>query len=285
MKATHEKTPMFKRMVVGLPQSLPNYGACNVAADLAERLNIQFLAAFIADASVRALVDSPAARELRLPERNWQTIDRSRMLEDLESAATIARRRVAESTQGRSLDARFDIIEDVDAIGPFIQADDLVVVIDPAHPGERITRQFTCLLDAAVRTAAAVLVLPAHVGRTAGPVVAFATGSQDPSLRIGLQVASALQERLIVEVAEGLPLSSDMLLDAQRLGVRVEQLPAMPLTPHASAMALSSDRLNERLRVVTHSRTLDEIARLFWTARGIPLMIIHPDRVDIPRDQ
>jgi len=276
---------MFKRMVVGLPQSLPNYGACNVAADLAERLNIQFLAAFIADASVRALVDSPAARELRLPERNWQTIDRSRMLEDLESAATIARRRVAESTQGRSLDARFDIIEDVDAIGPFIQADDLVVVIDPAHPGERITRQFTCLLDAAVRTAAAVLVLPAHVGRTAGPVVAFATGSQDPSLRIGLQVASALQERLIVEVAEGLPLSSDMLLDAQRLGVRVEQLPAMPLTPHASAMALSSDRLNERLRVVTHSRTLDEIARLFWTARGIPLMIIHPDRVDVPRDQ
>jgi hypothetical protein len=285
MKVTHEKTPMFKRMVVGLPQSLPNYGACNVAADLAERLNIQFLAAFIADASVRALVDSPAARELRLPERNWQTIDRSRMLEDLESAATIARRRVTESTQGRSLDARFDIIEDVDAIGPFIQADDLVVVIDPAHPGERITRQFTCLLDAAVRTAAAVLVLPAHVGRTAGPVVAFATGSQDPSLRIGLQVASALQERLIVEVAEGLPLSSDMLLDAQRLGVRVEQLPAMPRTPHASAMALSSDRLNERLRVLTRSRTLDEITRLFWTARGIPLMIIHPDRVEVPRDQ
>jgi hypothetical protein len=285
MKVTHEKTPMFKRMVVGLPQSLPNYGACNVAADLAERLNIQFLAAFIADASVRALVDSPAARELRLPERNWQTIDRSRMLEDLESAATIARRRVAESTQGRSLDARFDIIEDVDAIGPFIQADDLVVVIDPAHPGERITRQFTCLLDAAVRTAAAVLVLPAHVGRTAGPVVAFATGSQDPSLRIGLQVASALQERLIVEVAEGLPLSSDMLLDAQRLGVRVEQVPAMPPTPHASAMAVSFDRLNERMRVVTHSRTPDEIARLLWMARGIPLMIIHPDRVEVPRDQ
>ena len=156
---------------------------------------------------------------------------------------------------------------------------------DPAHPGERITRQFTCLLDAAVRTAAADLVLPAHVGRTAGPVVAFATGSQDPSLRIGLQVASALQERLIVEVAEGLPLSSDMLLDAQRLGVRVEQVPAMPPTPHASAMALSSDRLNERLRVVTRSSTLDEIARLFWTARGIPLMIIHPDRVEVPRDQ
>ena len=224
------KAPMFKRMVVGLPESLPNYGACNVAADLAERLNIQFLAAFIADASVRALVDSPAARELRLLERNWQTIDRSRMLDDLESVATIVRRRVAESTQGRSLDARFDIIQDVDAIGSFIQADDLVVIIDPAHPGERITRQFTCLLDAAVRTAAAVLVLPAQVGRTAGPVVAFATGSQDPSLRIGLQVASALRERLIVEVAEDLPLSSDILRDAHRLGVPVEQLPVMPLT-------------------------------------------------------
>lgn len=142
-----------------------------------------------------------------------------------------------------------------------------------------------CLLDAAVRTAAAVLVLPAHVGRTAGPVVAFATGSQDPSLRIGLQVASALQERLIVEVAEGLPLSSDMLLDAQRLGVRVEQLPAMPPTPHASAMAVSFDRLNERMRVVTHSRTPDEIARLLWMARGIPLMIIHTEGVEGPRDQ
>ena len=195
------------------------------------------------------------------------------------------RRRVAESTQGRSLDARFDIIQDVDAIGSFIQADDLVVIIDPAHPGERITRQFTCLLDAAVRTAAAVLVLPAQVGRTAGPVVAFATGSQDPSLRIGLQVASALRERLIVEVAEGLPLSSDILLDAHRLGVPVEQLRVMPLTPHALARAPSSDRLNERLSVVTHSRTLGEIARLFWTAQGIPLMIIHPDRAEGPRDQ
>lgn len=276
---------MFKRMVVGLPQSLPNFGSCSVAADLAERLNIQFLAALIADASVRALVDSPAARELRLLERNWQTIDRSRMLEDLESAAAIARRLVAESTKGRSLDARFDIIQDVDAIGSLIQADDLVVVIDPAHPGERITRQFTCFLGAAVRTAAAVLVLPTQAVRTAGPVVAFATGSQDPSLRIGLQVASALRERLIVEVAGGLPLSSDILLEAHRLGVAVEQLPAMPLTPHASAMALSSDRLNERLRVVTHSRTLDEIARLFWTARGIPLMIIHPDGVEGPRSQ
>lgn len=274
---------MFKRMVVGLPQSLPNYGACNAAADLAERLNIQFLAALIADSSVRALVDSPAARELRLVEKNWQTIDRLHLLEDIESAATIARRRVAESTQGRSLDVRFEIIQ-VDAVGPLIRADDLVVVIDPAHPAERITRQFTCLLDAAVRTAAAVLVLPTQAGRTAGPVVALATSSQDPSLRIGLQVAFALRERLIVELSQGFQLSSDLLLDAERLGVPVEQRPVMPLTPHASAMALSSDRLNERMRVVTHSRTLDEITRLFWTARGIPLMIIHPDGMEGPRE-
>ncbi len=276
---------MFKRMVVGLPQSLPNYRACNAAADLAERLNIQFFAALIVDSSVRALVDSPDARELRLPERNWQAIDRSHLLEDLESAVTIARRRVAESTQGRSLDVRFDVIQDVDAIGPFIRADDLVVVIDPAHPAERITRQFTCLLDAAVRTAAAVLVLPPQAARTAGPVVALATSSQDPSLQIGLQVASALRERLIVELSQGLQLSSDILLDAQRLGVAVEQLPVMLLTPHASAMALSSDRLNERMRVVTHSRTLEEIARLFWTARGIPLMIIHPEGLEDRRNQ
>ena len=176
-------------------------------------------------------------------------------------------------------------VDRVDAIGPLIRADDLVVIIDPAHPGERITRQFNCLLEAAVRTAAAVLVLPVQAGRTAGPVVVFATGSRDPSLRIGLQVASALRERLIVELAEDLPLSSDILLDAHRLGVPVEQLPAMPLTPHALARALSSGHSNERLRVVTHSRTLEEIARLFWTAREIPLMIIHPDGAEGPRDQ
>ena len=109
--------------------------------------------------------------------------------------------------------------------------------------------------------------------------------AQDSSLRIGLQVASALRERLIVELSQDLQLSSDILLDAQRLGVPVEKLSVMPLSPCALAIALSSGRLNERMRVVTHSRTLDEIARLFWTARGIPLMIIHPDGAEGRMDQ
>ena len=46
----------FKRMVVGLPQSVANHTAMNATADLAEFLHIDFLGTFVADP---AFVRSP----------------------------------------------------------------------------------------------------------------------------------------------------------------------------------------------------------------------------------
>lgn len=266
----------FKRMVVGLPQSLVSHTAVGVAADLAERLNIELLAAFIADASLSAFAGSALARELRIWDQQWQTIDPAQTLRELESAANIARQRFAENTKSRNVNTRFDIIPDMEAIAGLIRASDLVAIIDPTHPGERITRQFTGLLEAAFNRAAAVLVLPGRIGRVAGPIVAVAAGSDDPSIRVGLEFAAMLEERLVVEIPRGVVLSSDIWTEAERLAVRLEPIVVTELGAHASTIAVASTRSNERLRVITRGRLLDDVPRLFSTTRGIPLLIIHP---------
>ncbi len=65
----------FKRMVIGLPQSLTDQAAVSAIADLAEFLNMELLAALIADSSLNAIAGSSSARELRIPDHGWQPID------------------------------------------------------------------------------------------------------------------------------------------------------------------------------------------------------------------
>jgi len=55
----------FKRMVVGLPQSMANRAAVETALDLAEFLNIELLATFVADPTLPTLAGLSGARELR----------------------------------------------------------------------------------------------------------------------------------------------------------------------------------------------------------------------------
>ncbi len=275
----------FKRMVLGLPQNMANHAGVDAAVDLADLLNIELLGTFVADASLRAFAGSLAVRELRVLDQEWQPIDLARISQDLESAANIARRCFAESTKSCTIKTRFDVVGDIDVIASLIRANDVVAIIEPTHPGERITRQFTGLFDAAFETAAAVLVVPRRIDRTAGPVAAVAAGPEDPSIRVGLEIAAALDERLIIEIPLGAALPNEFLTDAEQLGVQLEQITATELGNRASAVALFSRRPRERLRVITCSWPSNDVARLFSTLHRIPLLIVHPDRAKIAAGQ
>ena len=161
-----------------------------------------------------------------------------------------------------------------------IRADDIVAIIEPTHPGERITRQFIGLLDAAFATAAAILVVPRRIVRTSGPIMAVAGGAEDASIRVALEIAAALNERLIVVTRPGAPLSPEILADAEQLGVRVEHIAASGAAADASSLAPSSARSKERLRVITRSRLTNDAHRLFSTLHGVPLLVIEPQRAE-----
>ena len=159
----------------------------------------------------------------------------------------------------------------------FIQAGDIVTIIEPSHPGESITRQFTALLDAAFETAAAILVVPRRIVRASGPVMAVESGPEDTSIRVALEIAAALKERLIVVAPPGALLSPEIAADAEQLGVAVEQLAAGATDANAPSALPSSSRSKERLRVIAR-RLLDGAPELFSMLHGVPLLVVDSDQ-------
>ena len=267
----------FKRMVVGLPQGLASQAAIDAAADLAEFLHIELLATFLADATLPALAGLSGARELRSLEQGWQAIDRAQIAHDINRAISAARRRFAESVRSRAVKTSFDVVTGAEAIASLIRADDIVAVIEPAHPGERVTRQFTGLLEAAFEMAGAVLVVPRRIARTTGPIVTVASDSGGPGLRAALEIAAAFKERLVVVTAAGTHPPLKVLAEAERLGVQVEHIAVSGPLADASSLAASA-HLRERLRILSRSILTDDAARLFSSLQGIPLLVIAPSQ-------
>ena len=268
--------PAWKRMVVGLPQGLADPAAVEAAATLAELLQIELLATFVADATLQTLGELSGVRELRLLEAGWQAIDAGQIERDLLQAAEIARRRFAEAVGTRAVQARFDVIADTETMTSLLRADDVVAIIEPAHPAERITRQFVGLLEAAFALAGAVLVVPRRIARTAGPIVALATSEQDPAIAVAIEIAAALKERLIIVTASK-ELPPELLAAAERRGVAVRHI----VPDHSGAdiwSLLPALRPQERLRVVS-TDALPGGAALFSSLQGTPLLAVRASPV------
>ena len=269
----------FKRMVLGLPHGPGHKTEVDVAADLAEFLNIELFAAFVADETLPALAEISGARELRALEQGWRAIDRAQITRDIDQAVGVARRRFAEGASSRGIKTGFNVIGGTQAIASLVRADDIVAIIEPAHPGERITYQFNALLEAAFAVAGAVLLVPRRVVRTAGPIVTVASTFEDPCIRAALEIAAAFKERLIVVTATGTRPPIKVLADAERLGVQIEYIAATePLADVSSLAALG--RWQERLRVLSCGALTANAAQLFSSLRGVPLLVIEPSRAE-----
>lgn len=271
---------IFKRMVVGLPQGLANRAAVEAAVQLAELLRIELLATFIADSTLRALAEFPAVRELRTWGREWQPLEPARISQDLEQAAIVARWCFAESAKNRTVKTSFEVVAGVEVVRSLIRVDDIVAIIEPTHPGERITRQFTSLVHAAFETAAGILTVPQRIVRATGPIMAVAADPGDPTIRVALEIAAALQERLLVLTRSGALLSPKIQTDAKQLGVDLDQIAFSGPAAEASALRQLSARSKERIRVVTRSELPEDSLRLFSMLGGIPLLAIEPDRTE-----
>ena len=263
----------FKRMVIGLPQTMADRAAIDAAAELAEFLQVELLAAFIADPALRALAERPAARELRTLGQGWQTIDPAQIKRDIEQISAIAQRRFAETVGGRSIKTGFDVVTGAPMLASLIRADDILAILEPGHPGESITRQFTSLLDTAFATAAAILAVPRRILRPTGPILAVVTGGDHNNLRLALQIAAASKERLLVATPPGVRLPDEILADAERLGVPIERI-STGLSQQT--LALPSARANERLRIVARDQLPEDA--LFANLRGIPVLVVEPER-------
>jgi hypothetical protein len=149
--------------------------------------------------------------------------------------------------------------------------DDIIVVIEPRNPAERVTHQFRQFLHAALNAPTAALLVPSRISRRKGPVVAIATSEHDPSVHVGLGIARSVHERLLILA----PADADVRLSARPPGERVVPVDRrsirsgqVGLPEVGSLLALTG----ERLVVLSRGDDADLPSKLALE-RGVPVLL------------
>jgi hypothetical protein len=159
------------------------------------------------------------------------------------------------------------------------------VVIEPANPAERVTQQFTRLMDSAFRASASVMVVPSRIARLSGPIVALASGPDDPSIEAAAGIANAARERLIVMgPAERFAPNSSLSKAVAASGGRMEFASTTALSNVTrldfKRLAGELQRWNERLLVMTRGALDDRQAPALASLRSIPVVVVEPVAAD-----
>lgn len=268
----------FTRLVLGL-RSVPSGSAVSLSVDLADLLGLNLLGLFLVDDSLRDLAHMPFAREIRLMGGGWQPLEPERVSGDLDLAARSAARIFAEAVKARALQSHFEV-----ARGPLQQAlvsastvADIIVITEPRSPAERATGQFRWLFEAALSSAAAVMLVPAQPARRTGPIVAIAATADDESVAVAASVAIAAREPLVIVEAGGANVDYPALRFATEAGIAVRRL-ALPGGANADVNALlrALSGLQERLVVMSRLPSDGEAAAAIADRRAVPVLLIEP---------
>jgi hypothetical protein len=272
----------FKRMILGLPLSVPDYEMVGVTAKLAELLRLNLVAMFVEDRGLVDIAGLPCVRELRALGAGWQPIDIGQLTTELDRAAAAAHRLFANIARNCSAETSFRIEKGsaANVIAALATAEDIVVVIEPKNPIERVSQQFTRLIDAAFQASASVMIIPSRIARSEGPIVAVAIDPDDPSVDMAIRIAAAAHEKLIV-VRSFENASSNATLEtlAGSLGVRVQFIRSRKEPRRATALADNLQQLSERLIVMSRGTIADAEASTLASMRSTPVVVVEPVRL------
>jgi len=190
----------FKRAVLGLQLDVFDRKAVEVAAQLAERLELDLHGLFVLDDTLRELADYPSAREFVLTARDWQPIDLERLLREQDLAARAAQRMFTQVAKAVHVPSTFEIVPGPAArtFASVSGASDILIIAEPRAASACVTHSFSLLVDAAMRSTAAVLLIPRSVLRRSGPIVVIAGAPNDTAIEVGSAIATAAQEEMIV---------------------------------------------------------------------------------------
>ena len=272
--------PEFKRMLVGLSQSRADQEALSLTVRLAELLGLHLLATFVEDASLRDVAALPFVRELRPLGGGWRPIEAAQLAQELDQAAEAARRLFDEVAGASAIETSFSLARGSigDVIGGLAQPDDIIVIIEPRHPAERVTQQFLGLVNVAFAAAAAVMIVPSRIARTTGPIAAVAAGADDPSISAGLTIAAAADEKLIVFALKDAKIDSAVAKMAGSAGVRIETISTKMERIDGDTLVSDFARAGERLVIMTRGVFDDALPSTIATRLGIPVLVIEPKK-------
>jgi hypothetical protein len=272
----------FKRLVLGL-QPGAHDRTMRLAVELADLLRLDLLGLFLEDTSLLNLAGIPFSREFRLLGGGWHTIDLERMSRDFELAARSIERKFMGAARRLPTAYQFEVARGSPAktFASVSRRDDIVMIVEPQSPAERATQQFAWLLEAAFRSAAAVMLVPPHIARSKGPVVAIAASAGDPCVRVAAAIALAAKEELVIIDTDGRNADDpDIRKLAADTGLSIKHVAAASLKPSdPAAYALAFRQIQERLVVMTRSGFADEAASRIAAARRVPVLVVEPEQV------
>jgi hypothetical protein len=267
----------FRRMVLGLPHSQADYDAVAFAADLANLLGVDLVGLFASDENLAQLASLPCVRELRLS-GGWHPIDAGQIERVTERAIAEARRRFTDAAKALRVGARFDVARGQigEVIGSQSVPSDIIAVIEPKNPAERVTHQFRQLLDAALRARAATLLLPSRIQHRRGPVVAIAASEHDPSIRVARKVAESSHEKVIILMPQAAGDAPSPQSGANNAAAHVERRTIRAgLTDVAELLARLAPA-RERIVVLSRGADLWLPSKLAFQ-RAVPVLVTEPD--------
>lgn len=271
----------FKRLVLALQLAAPDRGL-QVAAELADLLQVELLGLCLEDSALRNLAGLPFAKEFRGLSAGWQPIGLEQLSRDLELAARGLERMFDAAAKELSTTARFEVMRGrlAESVAAISRSGDIFVVMEPASPAERASSQFAWLTEAAFKSTSAVLLLPQRIVRNKGPVVAIAAMPDDPSIHAAAALAVAAGEELVIIDADHQQVSIDTApLSGGETGLKVEQLTAAKSAfPDPAACTQAFRHLQERLIVMTHGAFDDSVASIIASTRQVPVLVIEPPK-------
>jgi hypothetical protein len=275
----------FRRVLLDLCHATADRGGIRVAAELARLLDLDLTGVFVEDTALLGLAEYPFARELRLPGHEWQKLDPERIVAEVHEAAATARRLLDAHSAPLGIHSLFEVVrgDPSASVAALSGIGDIVVLVEPATPSDRLARAFPRAWQSALRSAAAVLLVPPRIVRLHGPVAAVITRAGDPSLATAAAIAAAAGEQLLLLL---LPRDDD-LKTAAVAGARAVGLPdgrihthrLRAATPQAVVHALGPTQ--ERLVVMTRAAGAlpDTAPSHLAAARRVPVLVVEPDAV------
>ncbi len=258
------ETIRFRRLVLELGHGDADAATMRQAAALARLMDAELHALFVEDDTLLHASQLPFTREISLVSGQWRPLAADRLEAELRAAADRARRYFLEAARGTGVRQSFEISRgDVGLlVAGLCVASDIVVVPTPGRTGSVATYGFQLLRETARRSVASVLFLPPDAGRGPGPVVAVATGGNDPSLGVARLIAVQYRGGLVIVA----PAESGIGESRPLQGNSVEDIDA----------ALGDTR--ERLIVMMRANgPKEDLGAALAAARGVPVLVVEPD--------
>ena len=269
----------FKRLVLGLQPSAADR-TMQLAVELADLLHLDLLGLFLEDTSLRDFAKISFAREFRLLGGGWHAIELDQLSHDFELAARSIERMFTDAAKHLTTRYQFEIARGPTAktIATISRTDDIIMIVEPMSPAERATEQFTWLLQAAFRSAGAVMLVPPHVVRTKGPVVAVAATPDDPSIQAAAAIAVAAKEELVIIDVDSHDADDPYIRKlAADTGLAIKIVAAANVTlPDPATCTQAFRQTQERLVVMTRGAFADAAASTIAAARRVPVLVVEP---------